>query len=158
MNLNSYLGKQQSYGANPMDYFGVLDTPQTTPSYSGYTTGQNADTVYTGAPAMGTDVMGGLNQFWKDNQGLFGQGGLVSSGLGLGKGILDTYLGLSALSAQKQNNAFQRDMATKNYNVQKGLTNERLETRQAGREAFGGRTGKEAEDNIAKHMAKYGVA
>ena len=86
----------------------------------------------------------------KDQQGW---GGLA---LGAIQGGLGAFIGMKQYGLAKKQFEFQKDAWNKEYEVNKNLTNERLETRQNRRIAESGATGMKFDDT-ASYMSKYGV-
>lgn len=90
-------------------------------------------------------ILGGVN-----NNGQY-QKGLMDYGLGAATGLANMYMGMKMYGLEKNKFNFQKDMANKNFNAQRGLINAELEDRQRRRNIEGGGT------PVAEYMAKYGV-
>lgn len=122
---------------------------------------------YTGLPAsitaMGTapTASNGLKS-WLESSGFLGstnKDGIKTDGwggaaIGAIGGLGSLFMGMKNYGLAKDAFNFQKEMATKNFEAQKGLINSQLEDRQRRRVAEGG---PQASMSVADYMAKYGV-
>lgn len=101
---------------------------------------------------------GGIGNYLKDSGFLStkDQQGWGSLALGAIQGGLGAFIGMKQYGLAKKQFEFQKDAWNKEYEVNKNLTNERLETRQNRRIADSGVTGMKFDDT-ASYMSKYGV-
>lgn len=142
---------------NPMDELSFLTEPSATPNWQA----QYAPTPI----SMGNDrvlpptgVMDTIGNWFKENPALStkDQQGWGNLALGTAQAGMGAYLGMKQYGLAKKAFEHQKDAWNKEYEVNKNLTNERLETRQNRRIAESGVTGMQHQDT-ASFMSRYGV-
>lgn len=133
---------QGNYGALPQMPMNTPVTPL--PGLGGSGMGFNVNIPGAGN-AGGGGIFGGLNNFMQSDTGRTWFGGVNEQGVstpGLAGGLFDmgskiagAWGGMQQLDLAKKQFGLQKDMMTKNYNAQKGLTNTRMRDRQNARTA-----------------------
>lgn len=156
MGASPYASQAAGYGAlgsgmyNPMDELEMFSQPVAAPSLVPAT--QMVDMSPTRVldnPAAG----GGFKDWLLGDGKTPGMGNLL---LGTAQAGLGAFIGMKQYGLAKKQFEFQKDAWNKEYEINKNLTNERLETRQKRRIAESGVTGMRHEDPAA-YMARYGV-
>lgn len=156
MSLNSYMNPNQgmpqmSYGPQgPYNYANLGDN-WASPKQS-----LMGSMDYSPNDALGTPGGGGLRGLFDGFLGSAKDGiktdGWGSSAIGAANSIFGAYMGMKQYGLAKEQFKFNKDMTTRNFNAQAGLTNSSLADRQGSRRAAG-----ESVQDVASYMGQYGV-
>lgn len=112
-----------------------------------------------GATANGGGFMGGISDWFKNNDFLGNtKNGVTTQGwgsaaLGIGQGLMGAYLGMKQYGLAKDTLKFNKEMFSKNYDAQKRTTNAALEDRQKARIA----SNAGAYESVGSYMDKNGI-
>lgn len=148
------------------DKFSVLPKdPLDWSQLANYGTGVPSTPV-TPLPGLGTSAVSGsvpspVDGDWASFSNMLGgtdaQGnktnGLIPTGLGVAKGIADSWLAMQQLDLAKDSFSFQKDAFNKQYENQRTLTNSRLEDRQHARLS----ANPDGYQSVGDYMNKHGV-
>lgn len=163
--MNSY----GNFNSTPVNYmsignYGQLGTGTYDPEVTDYFSQPVAQPSWSASftkPAPSMNSLPSVNNMSPPSflDGLLGKDGKQGWGdlaLGAAKAGLGAFIGMKQYGLAKKQFEFQKDAWNKEYEVNKNLTNERLETRQNRRIAESGATGMKFDDT-ASYMSKYGV-